>query len=464
MNQALAPPPFPRGSRMIVPVDFSGLDIRITVDIAQRKATSLSTLRFSPWLAGYPIFDLVPEPEALSLNSRELPLSALSVVSPPDNEAPMRVLDAYLDANSENRLELQYRLEGPTVLIGDDGVRLGFFLNDLVERGFLERYAPSNFEFDQFPVTLAITIEGGNSPHRLFCNGDVEQTDANSWKVTFPGYFTCSSIFLHLTNRPVEVRTGTFAGVEREIPLTVYGDRSSVVEEALASAATIMQELERDYGPYAHAGMLVYVATQLEPPLAGMEYCGATMTVPSSLGHEILHSWFGRGVMPGKGNAGWIDEAIAQWRDNRYPRAKGPPDRPPVNLAGFSPYRRHTTRNPSPYFYGSLLLSELDYLLRNEDGLKPVLATLFQEKRNAVIDTLFLQDLLKRETSIAPVVVDDIFLRYVYGRSAIDPFVALRDVADEPRPVIETLKAAWGKTDIAPAPRPFSPEELRMLL
>ena len=88
-------------------MDFLGLDIRITVDIAQRRATSRSTLRLSPWLAGYPIFDLVPDPEAISLNGQELPVSALSVVAPPDNEAPMRMLDAHLEANSENRLELQ---------------------------------------------------------------------------------------------------------------------------------------------------------------------------------------------------------------------------------------------------------------------------------------------------------------------------------------------------------------------
>ena len=98
------------------------------------------------------------------------------------------------------------------------------------------------------------------------------------------------------------------------------------------------------------------------------------------------------------------------------------------------------------------------------DGLKPVLATLFREKRNAVIDTAFFQELLKRETSIAPDIVDDMFVRYVYERSRIDPFLALRDLVDEPRPVLETVAAAWGKTGIAPAPRPFSPEELRMLL
>jgi hypothetical protein len=63
-----------------------------------------------------------------------------------------------------------------------------------------------------------------------------------------------------------------------------------------------------------------------------MEYCGATMTDPGALGHELTHSWFARGVMPANGNTGWIDEAVASWRDDGYPRASRAPNRSAVNL------------------------------------------------------------------------------------------------------------------------------------
>ena len=83
-----------------------------------------------------------------------------------------------------------------------------------------------------------------------------------------------------------------------------------------------MRELEQTYGPYPHEALLIYCTGNIS---GGMEYAGATMTSLEALGHEITHSWFARGVMPANGNAGWIDEAIARWRDRGYPRA---PPRP----------------------------------------------------------------------------------------------------------------------------------------
>ena len=224
-----------------------------------------------------------------------------------------------------------------------------------------------------------------------------------------------------------------------------------------------MGELEADYGPYAHKDMLIYVARTLEPPLAGMEYCGATMTNPGhTLEHELLHSWFGRGIMPANGNAGWIDEAIARWRDNGYPRADSEPGRPPVNLAGFSPYRRRTTREA--YFFGSLLLSEIDYLLRDQGGLRPVLKSLFLQSRRDVIDTRFFQTFLEQQTGLD---LAQIFERYVYRQSGEDSFVAVHDeIVSEHEPVfaIADLARVWNIPEPVMPPRPYTSAELRNLV
>jgi hypothetical protein len=179
------------------------------------------------------------------------------------------------------------------------------------------------------------------------------------------------------------------------------------------------------------------------------------MTSLGALGHEITHSWFARGVMPANGNAGWIDEAIARWRDLGYPRASAVNRRPPVNLAGFSPYRRHTPRQS--YAMGSLLLSELDRLFA-PGGLRPILATLFRQRRRQPITTRLFQELLEQVTGVSLAATFD---RYVYGRD---------DGADgdlhEMGPSMDELFDASGVEVGAapPPPRRFTPAELRALM
>jgi hypothetical protein len=117
-----------------------------------------------------------------------------------------------------------------------------------------------------------------------------------------------------------------------------------------------LSELESDYGPYPHPEVLVYGSAER---MGGMEYAGATITDFSALAHELTHFYFARGVMPGNGNAGWIDEAIASWRDRGYPSA----ELRTVyshNLAAVSPYRRGTTREA--YTHGASVLSAFDWM------------------------------------------------------------------------------------------------------
>lgn len=442
-----APPPFAVGPNLAVPCEASGLDLLFEADAAHERGKGRGRLRFTLSQPGRPLFDLVPRPTRLIVNGQQLSPERLRLVTAPDDPTPLRMLDEQLDADVDHVLEVEYTLRDSTVqFAGGGGVRLGLFMTDLEQRGYLERHAPANLEFDQVPMTAEVRLSGTTRPHQLFTNGSAETDGANAWRVSFPDYFNCASCYLHLTDRPVSVREAVFAGVEREIRLKAYGESVGDLQHALQEADAVMRELEETYGPYAHESLLVYCTGE---PSGGMEYAGATMTSLHALGHEITHSWFARGVMPANGNAGWIDEALASWRDNGYPRAASAPARPPVNLAGFSPYRRHTPR--ASYAMGSLLLSELD-LFFGAGGLRPLLRRLFDQRRRQVITTPFFQTFLEEQTGAS---LDAVFNRYVYGKP---------EDGEEPPHEAATLLEEAAEALPPPPPRAFTPEQLRTLL
>jgi hypothetical protein len=446
-----SPPPFHVSGKLAVPVRLSRVEIEVEANASAARAVGLGRLHFTLSQSGRPLLDLVPDPTRVSVNGTQVPPERLQLVTPPDETTPLRMLDEELPAGASHELEIAYPLDDTTVQYEDGGVQVGFFMTDLDKRGFLERHAPAGFEFDQVPVTVEIRVSGTGSPHRLFTNGRPYEPSSGVWRVSFPDYFTCSSIYLHLTNLPLQVREGfvTVEGVD--VPITAYARQGPLAQQALNDAKDHMRELGKTYGAYAHERLLIYCTANLG---GGMEYAGATMTAHQSLGHEIAHSWFARGVMPANGNAGWIDEAIAYWRDCCYPRASAPPSRPPANLAGFSPYRRHTPGES--YECGSRLLSEIDYLVGGE-GLRPVLRSLYAARKRTVITTPYFMEFLEQKTGLD---LGPLFDRYVYGRSGT------REPVDA-RPCVwtsEELRAACG-TAVSPSlPHGFTPEELVSLL
>ena len=58
-----------------------------------------------------------------------------------------------------------------------EAARVGFFMTDLRigGRGFLEQYAPANFEFDQLKYNFTITVTGTDKEHEVFANGTYKQ-------------------------------------------------------------------------------------------------------------------------------------------------------------------------------------------------------------------------------------------------------------------------------------------------
>jgi hypothetical protein len=457
-----APPSFNHDEKLIVPISISNLAVHFDIDCAKKRVTGRSRIKFSIPQSGYPFLDLVPEPSRVTIDGKDIDPSHFALLRPAENVGYVRFLNEELNAKASHVLEVEYEIAGSTVIFANGGIRLGLFLNDLARRSFLERYALANLEFDQLPMRMVFELSGARSAHRLFANGEVNELSANAWKIDFPVYFTCSSSYVHLTNRLVAEAREIFPGQEGEIPVTVYGNDAYTVNNALSRVLATMKELEAAFGPYAHQSMLAYIAETGEPGLAGMEYCGATITSPGVLAHEIAHSWFGRGVLPANGNAGWIDEAIATWRDYGYVRAYGAPNRQPVNLAGFSKYRRETTRKA--YKFGMLLMSELDFLLRDQGGLRPVLQSLYLAKRRELIDTPFFQKFLEKETGLD---LTPIFARYVYGQAVGDIGTAAFDLmASDQEPEFSLAEFARMHNFAAPigAHRPYTAEELHDLV
>jgi hypothetical protein len=406
-----APPAFSEKGAFIVPVDFQKMDIEYTFDVANQTATGVATIEFYSKLRGQPMMDLIGTPTAIVFNGKPLEASALQEIDDPSKVAKIRVLRAIAGADSKNTLQVSYVLPADKVTFSSTGVGFGTFMSDLdypSQRGFLERYAPSNFEFDQFKATMTLKVLGGSNDHRLFANGTLEELGRHHWKVTFPDYFTTSSFYLHVTDKKMFAVVDQYQSTHRNIPVFVYAEDVALAAEALGQALKKLYQYETTFGDYAHNALLVYVT----PTGGGMEYGGATMTSLGALSHELFHMWFARGVMPANGNAGWIDEALARWNDWNYPLAASLNERPPVNLASFPPYQRAT--QGFAYTRGGRLMSEIDRQYTKPGGLRLTLAKFYElNKRKTITNEQFLAFVMK-ESGLA---LDPAFDRYVYGKS-----------------------------------------------
>lgn len=304
-----APPNFPFRGDEAVFVDFQKAAYHIVYDFAAKTAVVHTEITFDAPSKGYPIFDLIPEPTQVKLDDRETDVGELA---DPDSASKFRVVRALVSAGS-HRLTMTHSLT-TNLLFRDTGVASAFWMSDLTDRRYLEQYLPTNFEFDQFPISMRVeVVNAGGLKHVLRANGAVTNVSDNVFEVEFPAYYTTSSMFYHLSAKDAFPATNfTIKSVDgRDLPVEVYtnGNMNAFSNEV----KRVIAELERDYGPFPHAKLIVYGAGA-----GGMEYSGATMTSLTAVGHELFHSYNARAVMPAQGNSGWIDEAMSSWRDRNY--------------------------------------------------------------------------------------------------------------------------------------------------
>lgn len=376
-NLHLAPPDFNIPEGRAVFVDMTHAHHQIVFDAGKRRTTATSTIQFTVTKPGMPIFDLVPTPSLVEINGQPVDQKLISL---PGEVSKVRVALQPL-AIGTHTFKIVNQIKENVGYTIFRNVKAAFWIRDLKDRLFWEQYLPVNLEFDQHARVMDIELKGRKIHTQVVhANGKVTKTGQNAWRIEYPAWYTTSSAYFH-TMRKGSRRTQYFnvKSIDgREIPFTVYTFIPWSVSKYATEARRVFAELEADYGPWMHDSFIAYGAG-----FGGMEHAGATMTSFAALDHEMLHCYFAKGVMPADGNSGWIDEAIASWRDRGYYRSPTPGV--PANLAGRSIYARNT--NNQAYAHGSAFLAYLDFLMQDKGGLKAFLRGYFQTYKKTLITT-----------------------------------------------------------------------------
>lgn len=395
-----------RGGKAVF-ADFTEATYTINYDLANKSASARAEMTVNVVEEGFVIFDAVQDPTKIELDGKAI---TATVTKTPNNETTVRVLDAAASIGT-HKLVIELPVKELVEFTGN-GVKSAFWTSDLDERSFMEQYLPASFEYDQVKMSFNVNFIGGTPNQIIYTNGVVTEKSKNAYSIQYPKHFNVSSIFFHTV--PVgetNESRGSFRSIDgREIPVVVYNKSSSWtgaagMERLKAKALDVFNELEKDYGAWPHAQLIVYNAG-----MGGMEYCGATMTDTGALGHEMFHSYFARGMMPANGNSGWIDEALASWRDNGYPRS--------TSLSGSSgmsshPYYTRIT-DQAAYSFGARFMAYLDGKLADKGGLKPFMRHFHD---NRIFNPIFVEEFAKELSDFNNVDVVADFRKYTYGSS-----------------------------------------------
>lgn len=404
---ARAPQAFAFQNSKAVYIDIQDAHYHIVYDMAAKAASVEATLRFVTQEPGYPMLDFVQAPQEVLLNGVSVQASE---VQTPDRATKMRVIAQDISLG-EHTLKIKLPL---TALIdwSNGGVSSAFWTSDLSERSFIEKYIPTNLEFDRYGMSFDIHFKNAQVKQAVYANGEIEYVNDQQVKIQFPAHFNASALFFHTTPETVmrESRL-TFNSIDgRQIPVRIYlkpsmlSNPATQLKKLEGMTLKILAELEADYGPFPHPSVTIYNAGA-----GGMEYHGATMTSESALGHELIHSYFARGMMPANGNAGWIDEAIASWRDNGYPR--GGAFSGNANMAGRADYTRFTDRQA--YSFGAKFMASLDNHLKDQGGLRPMLKQVIE---NHLFSPFFTEDFVSWIEGFSRTNLLPIFKRHVYSQ------------------------------------------------
>lgn len=402
-----APKPFNTAFGKAVFVDFQTAEYNLLFDQREELAYADTVIHFEALEDGLPIFDSVNEPQAVWLDGEEV---GQELVYVPGKVSKVRVALAPVRAGLHT-LRIRTMLE-KGVKYETRGISAGFFILDLKDRKFLERYVPTNYEYDNYQMTFRVQIE--NADHRwhdIFANGEVESLEHNVFEVTYPDHYTASSVYFHLVPRRKYWRYYLkYPSIDgREIPVTIYSNFRFFNGKLKNKAWRVLAELERDYGPYPHPKLIIY-GTGIR---GGMEYVGATATSLVSLGHELFHCYFAKGVMPANGNSGWLDEALASWRDKGY-QSHSQPNYYSANLARHNSYTRKTDKRS--YAKGRSFFAYIDYQLKATGlSLKEFLAIYFVKRKFTTITT---DDFIHELEAYADMDFGQDFSQYIFGGHA----------------------------------------------
>ena len=307
---------------------------------------------------------MVKNPKKILLNG--FPVSARPVVTP-DQETTVRVLNRSVIPGIYEMI-IEGEIEHDVTFERNGSVSSGFWYNDQVDRSFLEKYLPTNLEYDQYKISIELTQLGMQRQQIIYTNGKITPTDKpETILIDFPDYLNANSLYFHLLEESTTTEVSakyTSPRTHKIIPVTIYGIMASQTDLTQAMNATlrILTQLEVEIGPYPYEKLLIHLVPE---DLGGVEYVSAVVSEQKNLRHEIFHQYLSRGFMPANGNAGWIDEAVATWYDRNKP--VNAEMKSNYNLANQNTYTR-TTDNKS-YTHGVEFIAYLhQYLLSQGKG------------------------------------------------------------------------------------------------
>lgn len=411
LHPALLPDPMKIKEGVAVFVDFQHAQYHLNFDSKSKKATYKALIQFKSPYNGFPIFDVVRNPKMIKINGAVV--TSRPVVTP-SQETTIRILNKAITAGSYE-MEIEGEFTEDFSIEKDGTFKAAFWYNDQEDRSFIEKYLPTNLEYDQYSIRIIINQIGFQSEHQIYTNGvlkkrhDVQKTIVT--EIDFPNYFNSSSIFLHILDKAniTEIKeTYTSRKSAKIIPITIYSLMASnqILSEAMKSTINVLKQLENEVGPYPYDSLLVYLIPDEQ---GGLEYISAVVSEMKNLRHEIFHQYLSRGYMPANGNAGWIDEAITTWFDRNKPVKTILESS--YNLANQATYTRFT--DSKAYSHGVDFISYLhQYLIsQKRGGLMRFMQFVARNKIHEVYTTeLFIQEMEK----FYHLPLDSMFKKYVY--------------------------------------------------
>lgn len=408
------PPSFQHQNSKAVFADFQKATYNITYDAAGKSAFVIAHIKLISLEAGHLIFDSLTEPSIITLDGKKV---TSTLIKTPNNETFVRVIDRPSLPGSHN-LKIELPLTN-MLNFTETGVHHGMWLGDLEDRAYMERYLPSNFMFDRVSVTFNVRFLGAQE-QIIYTNGKINKKSQSEFSIDFASDYNFSCHYFHTVPKGTSVETRfTFKSIDgRNVPVIIYrmedgSDQSSYLEALKLKTLGLVDELEKDFGAWPHDDLTIYITAS---PSGGMEYSGATITSEKALGHELFHSYFARGVIPSDGNSGWIDEALARWRDNGYQSLTTLDGSSRMGNHGM--YTRSTDR--LAYSFGERFIALLDGTFSNQGGLKPFLREMIATK---TFDPINNNEFISLINSFYGASTNALFGRYILGESDEKSFI-----------------------------------------
>jgi hypothetical protein len=431
VNFDSAPRPTRLGGCRIVPIHIADLRAAVTIDGQRCQAIVDATMTYVVGPAdGNPFFDLRQNVDRCWIDGIDVDPAVIAArgVGSGGLHSSVQVIRVRQRAGSVHTLRVNYRLGQPMSDLGGayppvlswqagPRVRWSFGMADLYAGRYLEAWFPSNLPFDHFPFTLALTITGCALPHTVVTNGHVAARDPNKWTITFPPWFTTMSplIELHAADTVQLASVTTRLPVSKR-PITISACKFVTGQENLAASlpriAALLSEQEHRFGEFAGESLVCF----FHGAAGGMEYGNATTTSESALKHEVVHSWFARGISPASQADGWWDEGFTKYVEAGDRSERLDFGAPPVELCSRMPFQRATS--PLSYDAGSRVFRGIAAII-GRDRLQSAMRDLYRARRGTSVSTPMLESHLILSTGAVSLV--DVFHRFVYGFGDDEP-------------------------------------------